>query len=118
MIRVDRERPLLRNAGGVRSSGGVLILATAIVVLLAGIAQVIVGAISIGVTLDEPTHVARLQGLIGEGWYVPPVFLTDTGPGSVPEASPYVYGPAYSWFRTAKASPGGCDGCFRLWSWL
>ena len=25
-----------------------------------------------------------------------PVFLTDTGPGSVPEASPYVYGPAYS----------------------
>ena len=78
------------------SPGGVLILATAIVVLLAGIAQVIAGAISIGVTLDEPTHVMRLQGLIGEGWYVPPVFLTDIGPSSVPEASPYVYGPAYS----------------------
>ena len=68
------------------SPGGVLILATAIVVLLAGIAQVIAGAISIGVTLDEPTHVMRLQGLIGEGWYVPPVFLTDIGPSSVPEA--------------------------------
>ncbi len=82
-----------------RRSGLDPLSVVAAVVLLAGVAQVLVGAVRVGVTWDEPTHVDRTQSLMDVGWFVPGFQLAD---GEPDEVSPFVYGPTYS--MTAHAA--------------
>ncbi len=76
-----------------RRSGLDPLSVVAAVVLLAGVAQLFAGAVQVGVTWDEPTHVDRTQSLLDVGWFVPEFQLDD---GEPDEVSPFVYGPAYS----------------------
>ena len=76
--------------------GGTVVAA---IVLVAGLVQSFVGAVAVGVTWDEPTHVERTQGLLDDGWFVPDWDLVD---GQPDQTSPYVYGPAFS--MTAHAA--------------
>jgi hypothetical protein len=73
-----------------------VVLAVAILVISVGLVQAGAGAVSVGITTDEPTHVSRTQGWIADGWYVPTFFLVDGEPGANPGSTPYVYGPAFS----------------------
>src|SRR5580765_249663 len=68
----------------------------AIFVLLLGAGQLVAGALSTGVTIDEPIEVEETQSWIGDGWYLPGYLLVDGKPDPNNElASPYVYGPAF-----------------------
>lgn len=51
------------------------------VLLLAGVAAVLAGAVTIGVTVDEKYHVVRLQSYLDVGWYLLEDDLAPTGPG-------------------------------------
>lgn len=91
MTRAYRELP----------AGSRAFVAISTLLLTAGLAQLFLGAIMVGITGDEPTHFSRTQGWLEFGWYLPPDFL----PGGEPTAamggpatlySPYVYGPAFS----------------------
>lgn len=69
--------------------------------ILAGLAQLVAGALESGVTNDEPTHVSRTTTWLDTGWYVQADRMTDGRPdpsldsgGSV--GAPYVYGPAFA----------------------
>lgn len=73
-----------------------LIVAVAFIVVSVGFVQCFAGAISVGITTDEPTHVSRTQEWISHGWYVPTTFLADGEPAAFPQATPYIYGPAFS----------------------
>ena len=42
----------------------------AIAVIVANVAMMIAGAVSIGVSVDEPTHLLRFQNFLDFGWYV------------------------------------------------
>jgi hypothetical protein len=70
-----------------------LLTIIAALVLLAGVVQSFAGAIAVGVTWDEPTHVERTQALLDVGWFIPDWRLDE---GELDEVSPFVYGPAYS----------------------
>lgn len=69
-------------------------LATVVIVLAA--IQLVVGALDVGVTTDEPTHTDRTQSLIDYGWFLPESFLLDGQPALRRIATPYVYGPGFS----------------------
>ena len=88
----------VRRAGD-RRGGLDLLSVVAALVLLAGIVQVFAGAVRVGVTWDEPTHVERTESLLDVGWFVPGWQLDEGEPDDV---SPFVYGPAYS--MTAHAA--------------
>jgi len=65
----------------------------AVVIALAA-TQLILGALSVGVTADEPWHVYRTQNLIDHGWYVIGVSSGEPLGGAL--SSQYVYGPGFS----------------------
>jgi hypothetical protein len=68
----------------------------AIFVLVLGAGQLVAGALSTGVTIDEPIEVEETQSWIDDGWYLPGYLLVDGKPDPNNElASPYVYGPAF-----------------------
>lgn len=77
--------------------------------------QLFTGAIFSGVTVDEPTHVLRLEGWLKHGWYVPDAFLPG---GELPAGaregpsvlSPYVYGPVFSALAHAVNVVAGNEG--------
>lgn len=71
-----------------------VVAAIALLVLLAGVAQMFLGALRVGVTWDEPIHVERTQALFDTGWYLPPAEQADTGAEA--ELRRYVYGPTFS----------------------
>ena len=68
------------------------VTAVAGVVLLINLIMLFFGAVSTGVSSDEPTHVSRLQGLLDFGWYLPSFYLFDGSPTSG-VSDKYVYGP-------------------------
>ena len=69
----------------------------AIAMLAVGVVELVDGALSAGVTIDEPTQLERTWGWISHGWYVPEPFMINGVPDPHNElASPFVYGPAYS----------------------
>lgn len=68
---------------------------------MVGATELAAGAISIGISSDEPTHVLRTQTWIDTGWYLPDFFLFDGQPGTAANISAYAYGPAFSGFAHA-----------------
>ncbi|MFL6090217.1 MAG: hypothetical protein ACJ71Z_08765 [Aeromicrobium sp.] len=68
----------------------VWVLYAAAAVLAANVCVLIVGAVTVGVTLDEPSHVHRLQGFLVHGWYVSENHVTN---GQVTQDGGYVYAP-------------------------
>jgi hypothetical protein len=74
-----------------------VVTGVAVAVLVFGAVQLFRGAIDVGVTLDEPIHVDRLQSWLDTGWYVQAWLLPDGNPSPDYElANPYVYGPAFA----------------------
>ena len=74
-----------------------LMLSLGLLVLLGGAVQMLHGATSTGYSVDEQTHVERLQNWHNHGWYLPNRDLDpDNLPGSR-TASRAVYGPAFGW---------------------
>jgi hypothetical protein len=67
------------------------LLVTAGVVVATNIVLMVAGAIYGGVTLDEPSHVHRLQGFLSNGWYVADQWVVN---GKVTQEGGYVYAPA------------------------
>jgi len=68
----------------------------AIFVLVLGAGQLVAGALSTGVTIDEPIETEETQSWIDDGWYLPGYLLVDGKPDPSNElASPYVYGPVF-----------------------
>lgn len=67
------------------------LLAVAGVVVATNVVMMVAGAIQGGVTLDEPSHVHRLQGFLANGWYVADKWVVD---GKVTQEGGYVYAPA------------------------
>lgn len=73
------------------------ITAIAGIVLVVGTVQLFAGALSVGVTTDEPTQLDRTSAWLSSGWYVPGDYLSDGRPNPDIDASnPYVYGPAFA----------------------
>src|SRR5687768_8360460 len=72
--------------------------ALAVTVLMICTAQLFFGALRVGATYDELSHVDRMRTWMSTGWYMPESFLdSDDQPNkSELRANPYVYGPAYS----------------------
>lgn len=67
------------------------------VVLLAGAVMLVAGALSTGVTTDEPAQLERTVSWLENGWFVQGQFLVDGAPRALHgHASPYVYGPAFA----------------------
>jgi hypothetical protein len=66
----------------------VLIVSAA--VIAANVVLMIAGAIQGGVTLDEPSHVHRLQGFLENGWYVDDQYVVND---TVTQEGGYVYAP-------------------------
>jgi hypothetical protein len=60
------------------------------VILAANIAMMVAGAVKEGVTLDEPSHVHRLQGFLSTGWYVG---VNHVENGHVTQEGGYAYAP-------------------------
>ena len=60
--------------------------------VLVGLAITVVGAIRIGVTVDETFHVMRLQNFLDAGWYLLDDDLRNGAPGAWVDDT-YVYGP-------------------------
>lgn len=72
------------------------IAVVAIVVLLLGGIQLVAGALSTGVTIDEPIQAEEAQSWLDDGWFTQPALLVDGKPGKSKEVDrPYVYGPAF-----------------------
>jgi hypothetical protein len=68
----------------------------AMLVLAVGAVQLVDGALSAGVTIDEPIEAEETKSWIEHGWYLPAEFLVDGEPDPNNEFSnPYVYGPAF-----------------------
>lgn len=73
------------------------VAAVAVVVIALGAVQLVWGVTSVGVTIDEPTHVERLEGWLETGWYVPERLMVEGEPDpAVAQSNAYVYGPAYA----------------------
>ena len=73
-----------------------LIGAIAIFTLVLGAVQLGAGAMSTGVTIDEPFELDWMATWIEHGWYVSSEFLVDGRPDPDNQlANPYVYGPAF-----------------------
>lgn len=70
------------------------VVVIALVVLTLGIAQMLLGALRVGVTWDEPMHVGRTRAYLSTGWFVPWSEQEETG--EIAELRRYVYGPAAS----------------------
>lgn len=68
----------------------VWVLYAAAAVLAVNVCVLIVGAVTVGVTLDEPSHVHRLQGFLLNGWYVSDNHVVN---GRVTQEGGYVYAP-------------------------
>ena len=77
------------NSGNVMS-------AIALLVLIVGLVQCFSGALSVGITTDEPIQVRRTESWLSDGYYVPDSFLKDGEPTASAIGSPYVYGPAFA----------------------
>jgi hypothetical protein len=77
-----------------------LVLATAALALLFMAGETVLGAVEVGLHVDDYIHVSRFQEWLEHGWYVPsygpaaPPFLGEPQPGTL--SSPFVYGPAFS----------------------
>jgi hypothetical protein len=68
----------------------------AIFALVLGAVQLGAGALSTGVTIDEPFELNWMATWIEHGWYVSSEFLVDGRPDPDNQlANPYVYGPAF-----------------------
>lgn len=84
------------------------LLVVAAAVLAVNVVVLILGALSIGVTTDEPIHVDRLQQWFDLGWYVPDSQMDglepDTGLSGV-----YVYGPVAALAAHVVSVVGGTE---------
>lgn len=79
-------------------NGDALVVIAALAVCIAAV-QGFAGAGSGILTSDEPVHLERTQGLLAQGWYLPPSLLENGQPAATPggtPSTPYVYGPAFS----------------------
>jgi hypothetical protein len=73
----------------------VLGVACLVAVLLG--AEMLLGASTIGLGIDDQIHAQRFEEWLRSGWYVPSFFVVGGEPDPTrPEATPYVYGPAFS----------------------
>jgi hypothetical protein len=73
-----------------------VISAIAILVLALGSVELVAGALSTGVTIDEPIQAEKTRTWINHGWYLPSGALVDGHLNTARGApSPYVYGPAF-----------------------
>jgi hypothetical protein len=73
-----------------------LVAVVAMLVLAVGAIQLAAGALSTGVTIDEPIEVDETRSWIEHGWYLPSGYLVDGEPDPANVLSnPYVYGPAF-----------------------
>jgi hypothetical protein len=65
-------------------------LSASLIVLSMNVVVMFAGAVMIGVTLDEPSHVHRLQGFLGHGWFVSEEHVKN---GVVDQPRGFVYAP-------------------------
>jgi len=73
------------------------IVAVAVAVIAIGAAQLFAGALSSGVTTDEPIEADEARSWVEHGWYLPGELLVDGRPDPANEfAIPFVYGPAFA----------------------
>lgn len=70
-----------------------LLRTVAVVVLVAGTAMVLLGAVRLGATTDEPFHVERYNNYRDTGWYITDTQDVHGRPGTE-VSDQYVYGPA------------------------
>jgi hypothetical protein len=78
-----------------------LVLAAAALTLLVMAGETVLGALEVGLYVDDYVHVSRFQEWLEHGWYVPsygasavPLGGGEPQPGTL--SSPFVYGPAFS----------------------
>lgn len=70
-----------------------ILVAVAVIVLLVTSVLAVLGALSAGVTTDEPIHVMRLRNFLDSGWYALDWDYTGAGPGGDDRTNTFVYGP-------------------------
>lgn len=68
-----------------------LLIASAVVILAAGV-MAVVGAVKAGISTDEPIHVMRLRNFLDTGWYALDWDYVGKGPGS-DGTNTFVYAP-------------------------
>jgi hypothetical protein len=77
-----------------------LVLATAALTLLVVAGETVLGALEVGLYVDDYVHVSRFQEWLEHGWYVPSYGPSAVPLGGEPQpgtlSSPFVYGPAFS----------------------
>src|ERR1044072_2147476 len=73
-----------------------LVAVVAMLVLAVGAIQLAAGALSTGVTIDEPIEGDETRSWIEHGWDLPSGYVVDRGPAPANVLSnPYLYGPAF-----------------------
>ena len=77
-----------------------LVLAAAALTLLVVAGETVLGALEVGLYVDDYVHVSRFQEWLEHGWYVPSYGASAVPLGGEPQpgtlSSPFVYGPAFS----------------------
>ncbi|MFN8164408.1 MAG: hypothetical protein U0R26_11410, partial [Solirubrobacterales bacterium] len=87
------------------------ISAVAVLLLVVGAIELVAGALTTGVTTDEPIEAEEARSWIHEGWYLPEGLVVDGRQDPDNEfASPFVYGPAYEAVAHAVNAVVGNEG--------
>ena len=73
-----------------------ILLGLGLLVIVVGVVQVLLGAVSTGYSVDEQTHVERLQNWHVHGWYLPDRELDPENLPEGPSTSRAVYGPVFA----------------------
>lgn len=82
---------------------------TAGAILAVNIGMVFAGAVTTGVSIDEPTHVSRLQSWLDSGWYLPAQYVADGSPAQWVKDT-YVYAPVMALLGHVAAVMAGAEG--------
>lgn len=77
-------------------------------ILIINVVLMFAGALTIGVSWDEPIHVSRLQSWIDNGWFLPVGYVADGSPADWVEDT-FVYGPVMALIAHFAAVAAGAQ---------